>query len=202
MKLKAGERGALIFTLVYLVIFTIYYIYNKNYEFLIYIAVIIILGVIVLKTLRKSGITLGGVWLLTSWGLLHLMGGSVRVGDVNLYRYQIIHLFQGEGQFFLLRMDQVIHFYGFFVAAIIIYQLLAPRIRNINNSKMAIFIAWIAAMGLGALNEVIEFTLLVSLTKTGVGDLYNMGLDLVFNFFGALAGAFFASYLIKRKTKS
>jgi glycopeptide antibiotics resistance protein len=53
-------------------------------------------------------------------------------------------------------------------------------------------------MGFGALNEVIEFIAFITLSKTGVGDVYNTGFDLVFNLLGALAGAFFANYLSKR----
>jgi hypothetical protein len=39
----------------------------------------------------------------------------------------------------------------------------------------------------------------VSFTKTGVGDVYNMGLDLVFNLFGALTGAIVGYYWMKNK---
>ena len=62
---------------------------------------------------------------------------------------------------------------------------------------MMIFLAWIGSMGLGALNEVVEFIAFASLARTGVGDLYNTGLDLIFNLFGALAGSLIAYWRAK-----
>ena len=63
---------------------------------------------------------------------------------------------------------------------------------------LVIFLSWIGSMGLGALNEVVEFLAFVVLAQTGVGDVYNTGFDLVFNLFGALAGSFIAYSLRKR----
>lgn len=86
-------------------------------------------------------------------------------------------------------MDQVIHFYGFGVAAIVVHQLLACRMPERVSGAMLIFLAWIGSMGLGTFNEVVEFLAFVSLDETGVGDIYNTGLDLCFNLAGAVTGA-------------
>jgi putative membrane protein len=40
-------------------------------------------------------------------------------------------------------------------------------------------------MGLGALNEIVEFAAVVASPSTGVGGYYNTALDLVFNGLGA-----------------
>jgi len=43
-----------------------------------------------------------------------------------------------------------------------------------------------AGLGLGALNEIVEFIITVVVQSTGVGSYVNNALDLVFNFVGAL----------------
>ena len=202
MKLKRGELIVVIFNLIYILAFAFYYTFIGNYEFLVYISAIVILGLILVSNLHKITIDYLALWGLSIWGLLHMLGGGLKINGHTLYSQRIIHLFDGGGDFFILKMDQFIHFYGFAVAAILVFQLLAPNFKNVEKSKLAIFIAWIGSMGLGALNEVIEFIAFVSLTQTGVGDLYNTGLDLIFNMLGAFAGSFIAFYWHRRKLKN
>ncbi len=128
-----------------------------------------------------------------------MLGGSLRVGDGVLYRYRIIDIIDKGGDFYILKMDQFIHFYGFLVTAIVIYQLLQQHMDSQRNKKMIIFIAWIGAMGLGALNEIVEFMAFVVLSETGVGDVYNTGLDLIFNSLGAIVGAFIQHFRMRIK---
>lgn len=188
--MKKGYLWLIIFNLLYVVGFTIYYASAGNYEFLIYIAVLVVIGLIVLTTLSKSRLDNFALWGLSIWGFLHMVGGGVQIAGQTVYRLKLINIIDKGGDFFILKMDQVIHFYGFLVAAIVVYQLLSNFFSNRGDSpKMAVFLAWIGSMGLGALNEVIEFIAFVALAETGVGDLYNTGLDLVFNMCGAFVGA-------------
>lgn len=189
----------LVFNLLYIVPFAIYYSVMGNYEFLIYIGVVVLIGVIIFKTLKRSHLNNFALWALSVWGLVHMLGGGLRINGETLYRYRIIELFNGGGDFFILKTDQVIHFYGFLVAAIVVYQLLAPHFKNAEKSGLAVFLAFIGSMGLGALNEVIEFIAFVVVAETGVGDIYNLGLDLIFNMAGALVGAFIARAMLRKK---
>jgi hypothetical protein len=59
--------------------------------------------------------------------------------------------------------------------------------------------AFFAAMGFGALNELIEFLAVLSVPETGVGGYYNTGLDIVANALGAICAAFIAPYLFKER---
>ena len=43
----------------------------------------------------------------------------------------------------------------------------------------------------------VEFIAFISLAQTGVGDMYNTGLDLIFNLVGAFVGAFVAHKIYK-----
>ncbi len=201
MAFKKREVLLVAFNLLYLLIFTIYYLTIKNYEFLVYILVVFIIAVVLALSLRKSKLDGVALWGLSIWGLLHMLGGGLRINGESLYSMHVIDIINKGGEFYVLKMDQVVHFYGFAVAAIVIFQLIYPRLKPNASRGLIIFLAWIGAMGLGALNEVVEFFASVILAKTGVGGYYNTGLDLVFNLFGALAGAFFASYYTKRTIK-
>jgi len=179
-----------LFNLLYVLGFGVYYVGIQNYEFLVYIGVLVLIGAVVIGTLRYSKLDKFALWGLSIWGFLHMAGGGIRIGASNLYSVRLIDIISGEGQFYILKMDQVIHFYGFFITAIVIYQILRNNFKIGEHTKLAVFLAWIGSMGLGALNEVVEFVAFVSLSQTGVGDVYNTGLDLIFNMCGALVGAF------------
>ena len=199
--LKKGEIAIIIFNLLYVLAFTIYYLSIGNFEFMIYIGVLVLVGFIVIFNLRKSGLDYLALWGLSIWGFLHMVGGGVKIAGQTVYRLKLFNIIDNGGDFFILKMDQVIHFYGFAVAAIVIYQLIAPRFKDVlQGKKLPIFIAWIGSMGLGALNEIVEFIAFISLEKTGVGDLYNTGLDLIFNLLGAFVGSIVAYRWHKRKT--
>jgi putative membrane protein len=177
------------FTVLYLLGAAIAYGSQGNWEFIAYLGVTLIVGLVVLSTVKKSGLDHFVLWLLSIWGLLHMLGGILPVGDTVLYGWRIVELIDRGGDFFILKMDQVIHFYGFMVAAIVMHQLIAKRSANGTHPGMLIFFATMGSLGLSAVNEIIEFLAYINLEETGVGDIYNMGLDLMFNAAGALTGA-------------
>ncbi len=199
--LKKGEWIVVIFNAIYIIAFAAYYISIKNYEFLWYILVLILIGLMIILTLRKSKIDYIALWGLSIWGLLHMLGGGLRINGETLYRLRIIELVNNGGDFYILKMDQLIHFYGFAVAAVVVFQLLSLSFDLRKRPKLAIFLAWIGSMGLGALNEIVEFLAFVVIANTGVGDVYNTGLDLIFNMFGALVGAFIGLYHYRKNHK-
>src|SRR3990167_1707394 len=138
--MKKSHIIILIFNLIYLIIFGTYYLMQGNYEFLLYIAVIVILGVIIGINLNKGIFDNLILWLLSIWGLAHMIGGGVRIAGNSVYSLRLIDIIDNGGQFYILKMDQLIHFYGFLVAAILVYQLLAPNFKNVDKSKLAIFL--------------------------------------------------------------
>jgi putative membrane protein len=183
-------RWLILFTISYLFAAGFFYISRGNFEFIAYLGVTVLIGLLILATARSSGLDHMVLWLLSFWGFLHMLGGLLPVGDTVLYGWRIIPLIDRGGDFFILKMDQVIHFYGFMAAAIAVHQLIARRSLPGTHPGMLIFFATIGSLGLSAVNEIIEFLAYVNLEETGVGDLYNMGLDLIFNAIGAITGAF------------
>ncbi|MEK6909331.1 MAG: DUF2238 domain-containing protein [Nanoarchaeota archaeon] len=197
--MKKSHLLILIFNALYLIVFGVYYLSVENYEFMWYIGVIIILGAIIGINLNKVKFDNLVLWLLSIWGLAHMVAGGIKIAGNTIYSIRLIDIIDKGGQFYILKMDQLIHFYGFFVASILVYQLIIATGSYARDSpKLMIFLAWIGSMGLGALNEVVEFIAFISLDKTGVGDVYNTGLDLIFNLFGALIGSFVAHKLYKK----
>jgi len=195
--LKRGQILLILFNLLYIVPFTIYYALIRDYEFLSYILVLVIIAVIVGLTLKKSKLDYLALGGLSIWGLLHLAGGGIRINNHSLYSTKLIEIINKtdiSSHFFILKMDQLIHFYGFLVTAIVIYQLIYHRYNKKASPYLLVFLAWIGSMGLGALNEVIEFIAFLSLSQTGVGDVYNTGFDLIFNMFGAFIGSLIQFY--------
>jgi len=190
MKFGKKEWALILFNLAYIFAFTAYYISIKNYEFLWYVAVLVFFFGLILATLHRSKFDSVILWGLSLWGLLHMAGGGVKVGESVLYAMPLIPLVE-IGDTFILKYDQFVHFFGFAVATLVVFHLLRPYLNGNINRKVVYAIIIAAGMGLGALNEIVEFAAVVTFPETGVGGYYNTALDLVFNTFGAIAAIIF-----------
>ena len=101
------------------------------------------------------------------------------MGDTVLYGYKIFPFIDKGGEFYILKFDQVVHAFGFAVATLVMYEIIRPRWRG--SRGLLSFVAFLGGMGLGALNEIVEFVAVLVFPATGVGGYFNTGLDLVFN---------------------
>jgi hypothetical protein len=184
------QLGAVIaFTLLYLSIGLNASLAGDNWEFVFYIGVVLVLGLLILAIRRRAGFTPGLLWALSFWGLLHVMGGLVPVpydwpiaGSKRvLYSLWIIPD--------LLKYDNPVHAYGMGVATWACWQGMkaATGLRTATAGPLAI--AALAGIGLGALNEVVEFIATLFL-DTNVGGYRNTGFDLIYNALGAVIAAF------------
>jgi hypothetical protein len=182
----------------YVTAFAAYFTMVRNYEFLWYVAVMLFFFALIFLTIRFTHFSIGLLWGLSLWGLLHMAGGGIRVGSEVLYALPLIP-FHLDGEFTILKYDQVIHAFGFGVATIALYQLFKPRWGN-GPGLLAVSAA-LGAMGLGALNEVVEFTAVLVMSETGVGGYVNTGLDLVFNTIGAVSVALVLYVRDKRRAE-
>jgi len=190
MSLTRSQLAVLLFSLLYILPFSFYYISIKDFEFLWYIAVLLLFLLLVLFTVHKTHFTPLILWGLSLWGLLHMAGGGVPVADGVLYSYKLIDIV-GNGESAILKFDQAVHAFGFAVATLVAHHLMAPRwVPNASRTLLYIGAALIG-MGLGAVNEIVEFIAVVTFPETGVGGYFNTALDLVFNTLGAVAAAIF-----------
>ncbi len=70
-------RGVAMFTLVYLVVATVVGATRRNYEFLGYVAWMLVLVAVVWRVHVGVGLSRGALWGLSLWGLAHMIGGLV-----------------------------------------------------------------------------------------------------------------------------
>lgn len=184
MFLTQKEIPILIFNLIYIPIFTFIAWKRSSNEFLLYVAVIFLLGGFIVVKQKSVQFPRLILWGLSIWGLIHMAGGLMPVGDKVLYEVILIPLVSQPP---ILRFDQVVHFFGFGVATMACHHLLQPYVRD-NVSKRTGFWLLVVLMGcgLGAANEMVEFAAVLCMRETGVGGYDNTMLDLVFNFLGAM----------------
>lgn len=176
--------------LLYIIPATYIFLRRSNIEFLAYLLIVLILGVLFVRFLNKSYLKLHEMYLLSFWGFLHIMGGLlIFPNGSNLYSQIIVEVINNGGGYVLFKMDQLIHMYGFGITAYIMYRVLYEKTQKTQTSQLFVGVfAVVIAIGLGALNEVVEFIVVLFLEFNGVGDLYNMGFDLIFNLLGAIIG--------------
>lgn len=197
-KVSKFQFWLLIVNIVYVIGFGIYFLMIKNYEFLWYIAVLFF--IIFLVSFLHLKFKLNS-WILTGasiWGLMHMLGGSVYINGTRLYDYILLNLYSSSIEGFqIFKYDQLAHFYCYIIVTLIVFCIIKPYLKDkINWFVISILLIFIG-MGIGALNEIIEFIPVVIFKGTGVGGYYNTMLDIIFNTLGAV----FAVVYINVKNK-
>lgn len=177
-----------------------------NFEFLIYIAVMLILIGVVWLLHRNVSLSLGVLWGLSIWGAAHMAGGLVAVpeswpinGDIRvLYSWWLIPD--------LLKFDHIVHAYGFGIATWACWQGLRAAIRrqggDAHPTGGLLILSAAAGMGLGAMNELVEFIATLLVPETNVGGYFNTGWDLVSNLVGVVIAAMLIFAFSGRSKKS
>ena len=71
------------------------------------------------------------------------------------------------------------------------FDLLRPSLKQLLKNRVSLGIVIVmAGLGVGAFNEIVEFTATALVPETGVGGYLNTSLDLVADFFGAMIAWF------------
>jgi len=194
-----------LFTGAYLLIAIVFAVTGGNREFVFYIGVMAVLIVIVLAVHRRVNLLTATLWCLSLWGMLHMAGGLVTVPSswpVAGESAVLYNLWLVPGR---LKFDQFVHAYGFGVATWVCWQgiraaLPAADGRAVRPSPGLLVLAAAAGMGLGAVNEVVEFAAVLLIPDTNVGGYLNTGWDLVANLTGCTAAALLI-YFGDRRTR-
>jgi len=193
MKLDTALVPVAAFTALYIAAAAAVALGNGNQEFVFYITVMVVLMFVVWAVHRSVNLNQPVLWALSLWGLAHMAGGLVPVpadwpinGDIRvLYSLWLIPD--------RLKYDQVVHAYGFGVATWVCWQGMRSAIMRRGGTAHPtaglMVLAATSGMGLGALNELIEFIATLLVPETNVGGYINTGWDLVANFVGAAAAA-------------
>ncbi|MFH1500533.1 MAG: DUF2238 domain-containing protein [archaeon] len=197
--LKKSQIPILIVNILILLAFAILSVQRKSYEFMIYFAVVVFFFVLILATMKRTNFSNGILWGLTLWAAMHMIGGLVEYRGGVIYGLVLVKLIE-NADLIVLRYDQLVHAIGFGVSTLVAFHLIKPYLNNKVNWTVLSVLVVLIGMGIGALNEIIEFITVVLLPQTGVGGYANTMLDICFNTIGAIIAVIYIN--IKRKVKN
>lgn len=181
--MKRSELAVAAFTAAYVAASVPAALTSGNDEFVFYIAVMVVLGVLVWVVHRRIGLSLGTLWGLSAWGLAHMLGGLWTVSEETGVLYNL-WLVPGR-----LKYDQVVHAFGFGLSTWVCWQGIRSALADPRPTPGLVFLSALGGMGLGACNEVVEFVATLTMPETNVGGYVNTGWDLVANGVGATLAA-------------
>lgn len=164
-----------------------------NAEFVLYALALLAEIALVWVLHRRVGLTPLTLWCLAIWAVLHMAGGTVSVpAESGLLDAEATKpvLYGVRLHPWTPRYDQIVHAFGFFSATLAAWEGIVSFMRaDLKPGVGQALVAALVGMGLGAVNEVIEFVMTLVLPETGVGGYTNTGWDLVSNTVGSLAAA-------------
>lgn len=187
------------FSTLYLLLGGRYFMRDFNLEFVIYVAVIVVIFTGVLATLKTTQFPVWMLWLLSIWGLMHIAGGAVQTVDGVLFAYKIYPFMDFGGDFYVLKYDQLVHFYLYGLVALMSFHTLRVPLGIIGHTFFVALVASMISVGISGMNEIMEFLIAVTVERNGVGGYANAMLDLIFNFSGAFLAV--VGYVIAEKLK-
>lgn len=167
-----------------------------NLEFLFYASTVALQIALFLYIDRRVKFSQLVLWGLTLWAILHFAGGLLPIPESvtepgrpnNLYNMRIYPWFP--------KYDQLVHAYGFGMTVILMYEAICARVgRALSIDTVLGPMLLLAAMGLGAVNEIVEFAAVLLMPDTNVGGYENTGWDLVSNGAGALVALCFLKWV-------
>lgn len=196
----------ILFTAGYLLAALAGVIVTGNGEFVFYLVVMLFLLAAVVVVHQRVHFSRTVLWGLSLWGALHMAGGLLPVPESWPIHGEIRVLYSLWLVPGYLKYDQVVHAFGFGVTTFVCWEglgsILRPHLLPGTYAQATLGMVTLcaaAAMGFGALNEIIEFAATLLVPETNVGGYENTGWDLVSNMVGAVSVATWI--YLKGKTK-
>ncbi len=188
--------GLFVFTMSYILAAGARALATDNREFLMYLAQMLVLIGLILWAHRRARFSAGVLWGLSIWGMLHMAGGLVPVpveraqtdpGAESAVLYSLWLI--GPDRF---KYDNLVHAYGFFMATMACWQAMRRYLGQRARPGLAFAVILASAgMGLGSVNEIIEFIASELFPDNNVGGYRNNSIDLIYNAIGAAAASAF-----------
>lgn len=146
----------------------------------VYAVVLLLGGAAVIALDRRVGLSRATVWGLVAFGVGHAAGGMIPVGEGTLYGWFLI-----DG---VVRYDNVQHGVGFGFVGRAVWEALEGRLAPPAGERAAV--AWwlivLGACAAGAINEAIEYLMVLTIPGTDVGGYDNTARDLIANLLGGV----------------
>jgi uncharacterized membrane protein YjdF len=156
-------------------------------EFYVYALFCILVILIIWIYFRKYEISLFALCLIELGILSHFAGGLMNINGKRLY----------DNVFFHIRYDKYVHFINSFIACMITRNVLFRF--GFSIKRLEGFILIMIVLGMGAFIEIIEYLVVTTIPKAGVGGYDNNMQDLIANFLGGISYLTFR-YFKKDKT--
>ncbi|MEK6822451.1 MAG: hypothetical protein AABY13_01370, partial [Nanoarchaeota archaeon] len=196
MFLRKGQLSLLLFNIVYIILFSVYFVYKRNYEFVVYMSTIVFFLFIVMSTNHKLFVPKGAWWALTALAFSHLLGGMVYVGTTRLYDLMLVPL---STVYPVLRYDQLVHAFGFVCVTLFLYFMTRSwRGGMLRGRTIVLFLSALFLIAVG--HETYEEIISILIPATGIGDFTDTAIDLVFDMAGGSL-ALGALWLAERSKK-
>lgn len=188
MRLLITERRALaVFVVAYYAILLAYGAAAGSRQTIFYAVFVGAAALLVARLYVRARFSPVVLWGLALWGLAHMGGGLVQFGGEVIYEQSL-----GSGEF---RFDKIVHFFGFGFATLAAFELVRRTLAPDAPPRSVAIAAAFVGLGVGAVNETIEFLITLLPGDSNVGGFSNTGWDLVANALGAATAAWIAPRL-------
>ena len=155
------------------------------HEFFFYATVIYVAILYFWTKLRYIKMPLYILILFEAMILLHFAAAFVEINGHRLYDLRI----------FEIRFDKFVHFINALIATIITFYFFQKNQCKITKFMMMMTV--FSVLGIGAVIEIVEYIVTLTVEHNGVGAYNNNMLDLVANLFGSVTAVLLFKYILK-----
>lgn len=180
------------FTLAYLAVFLVVGLAIGSDVAVPYVVLIVAVVALICRLDARYDLGTGTLWGMSLWGLGHLAGGIVPIGGEDRTLYNAVLPVE------LFHFDRIVHAFGFGFATLVCGKVLLRLLPGEQLGAPAAVLVALAGLGVGAVNEIVEFIATLVLPETNVGGYDNTGWDLIFD----LAGGTVATVWLLRQTEA
>lgn len=153
---------------------------NGQANWPVYLAVIVVGVAVVVRVDRRHHLSRTTRAGLAVFGVGHVAGGMIPVGGGVLYGWWLVEP--------IIRFDNLQHAWGFGMVGRASWEVLRPRLPSSHRDPgLVAIVVVLSACTAGAVNEILEWILTLTIPGTDVGGYDNTVRDLVSNLVGGLA---------------
>ncbi len=152
------------------------------HEFFIYAGVILLLILVTWNRFRHLNISSWVLLLIEIGILMHFAGAFIQVDGHRLY----------DSRFLDIRFDKYVHFVNAMIATLVTIHVFQKR--QLQVGGFMLMVAVLVVLGLGGINEIVEYIVTLTVEHNGVGAYHNNMLDLVANLLGSISAALVFRY--------